>query len=653
MKIQVLPIEIINEIAAGEILEKPANAVKELVENAIDAGSTSIKIELEEVGRNLIRVTDNGLGIPKEDLPLAIEKHATSKLNTKDLYDINYLGFRGEALHSIAVTSEMKIASCFNGDGYVIDAQTKEIKPHHIKCGTVVEVRKLFHNIPNKLRFLRSEKTELSSITELLNRLALVNPSIAFELISNGRQVLDYQATTPLKRMEQLKVLGKEFVENMIHIKHTNDGISGELFLGLPTLTQKKNNSLIFVNGRPVKDGLISSVMRHAYNDYIPKNTYPIAVVFIRIQNNDVDVNIHPNKSEVKFRDPQVIRKFLLSVTSKNLTQCSHSTSTTVANRAFERFNQLVEKQSNFHNETGSKITRNHSLYLPEERKVTVQPEECAKQFEHKTNLDFDHTQNNQEPFHFSTDPLEESLSMINNKKTPDGYPNKLPLGQQQSPSSSSLHEKQNTSFLQQQVRKTNRCEQLQDEKHFETFGKFKCQIHGTFIITETENEMIIIDQHAAHERILYEQMKNSITSPGQNLLIAEFIPLSERVVEILSLNGEKLKEIGLVVERVSHCAVMVNSLPEVFKNTPTNELIEEVASLLEEDIEPRTLLERIYANIACKRAIKANHNLTREEIEELLKLMENIPHTGQCNHGRPTHIRLPRKEIEKLFLRS
>ncbi|WP_448605712.1 DNA mismatch repair endonuclease MutL [Neorickettsia risticii] len=651
MKIQVLPTEIINKIAAGEILEKPANAVKELVENAIDASSTSIKIELEEAGRNLIRVTDNGVGISIEDLHLAIEKHATSKLNTKDLYDINYLGFRGEALHSIAITSEMKIASCFNGEGYIIDAQTKEIKPHHIKCGTVVEVRKLFHNIPNKLRFLRSEKTELSSIIELLNKLALANPNIAFELLSNGRQVFDYQTTTQLKRMEQLKVLGKEFVENMIHMKHTNDCISGELFLGLPTLTQKRNNCLIFVNGRPVKDSVISSVMRHAYNDYIPKNTYPIAVVFIRVQNKEVDVNIHPNKSEVKFRDPQVIRKFLLSVTSKSLSQCGHTTSTTVASHAVERFNQLLEKQSTFREETVSKTTESDLLQSPKERKMTAQSEEYAKQLEYKGNLDFDQMQNNN-PFHFLTDQSEEAPFLMGHKKTSDEYPNKIPLGKQQN-SLIFLHDNQDASFLQQQLRKINHREHLQNEKHFETFGKFKCQVHGTFIITETENEIIIIDQHAAHERVLYEQMKKSITSPGQNLLMAEFVPLSERAVEILSLNVEKLKEIGLVVERVSHCAIMVNSLPEVFKNTPTNELIEDIASLLEEEIEPRTLLERVYANIACKRAIKANHNLTREEIEELLTLMENIPHTGQCNHGRPTHIRLPRKEIEKLFLRS
>ncbi|ABD45816.1 DNA mismatch repair endonuclease MutL [Neorickettsia sennetsu] len=652
MKIHILPIEIINKIAAGEILEKPANAVKELVENAIDAGSTSIKVELEEVGRNLIRVTDNGVGISREDLPLAIEKHATSKLNTKDLYDISYLGFRGEALHSIAITSEMKIASCFNGEGYVIDAQTKEVKPHHIKCGTLVEVRKLFHNIPNKLRFLRSEKTELSSIIELLNRLALVNPNIAFELISNGRQVFDYQTATQLKRMEQLKVLGKEFVENMIHVKHTNDGIFGELFLGLPTLTQKRNNCLIFVNGRPVKDSVISSVMRHAYNDYIPKNTYPIAVIFIRVHNNEVDVNIHPNKSEVKFRDPQVIRRFLLSVSSRSLLQCGRSTSTTVADRAVEQFNQLLKKQTAFRKETVSKTTESGFFQSPKAKKAIDQSQEYAKQFEGKRNLDFDQMQNNNGPFHFSTDQSEEALPLMSHKKTSEDYSNKLPLEKQQSPSIF-LHDNRDTSFLQQQLRKINHCEHLQNEKHFETFGKFKCQVHGTFIITETENEMIIIDQHAAHERILYEQMKKSITSPGQNLLTAEFVPLSEKAVEILSFNVEKLKEIGLVVERVSHCAVMVNSLPEAFKNVPTNELIEDIASLLEEEIEPKTLLERIHANIACKRAIKANHNLTREEIEELLTLMEDIPHTGQCNHGRPTHIRLPRKEIEKLFLRS
>lgn len=611
VKIHVLPIDIINKIAAGEVLEKPANAVKELVENAIDAGSTSIKVELEQAGRNLIRITDNGIGISKEDLPLAIEKHATSKLNTDDLSDINYLGFRGEALHSIAVTSEMKIASYFGDSGNIMNATTKEIKPHHIKCGTIIEIRNLFHNIPNKLRFLRSEKTELSSIIELFNKLALVNPGTKFELISNNRQVIEYQATTLLKRMEQMNVLGKNFVENLLHVKHSDGNLSGELFFGLPTLTQKKNNCFTFINNRPVKDGMITSVIRHAYNDYIPKNTYPIAVTFIKVPNSEVDVNIHPNKSEVKFQDPQAIRRFIISGVKTALSEHGQRTSTTIASHALSKFSRILTEKND-----------HTSSAIPIEDK----PEHITER-------------NSQQ----RTESLIQTRNQIE-------IPIK-PVAKIHEEGNNVPHEDRKDIHFQPTLRQCS--EAPPNKKHFETFGVFKCQIHGTFIITETETEMIIIDQHAAHERVLYEQMKKEMISPGQTLLISEFVPLSEKDVEILHSNREKLKEIGLVVERTSHCSVMVNSLPQILKNSSLKEVIEEISSLLEEEIDPKTLIERIYANIACKKAIKANHTLTQEEIEELLTLMEQIPHTGQCNHGRPTHVRLPLKEIEKLFLRS
>lgn len=600
MPIRRLDPTLINQIAAGEVIERPASAVKELVENAIDANSTIIDVAIREGGRTFISVTDNGQGMSRDDLMLAIERHATSKIPDSDLFNIRTLGFRGEALPSIGAVSRLTITSRTENDDMawrltVEGGMKGELAPTSLGLGTRIEVRDLFYAIPARLKFLKAPATELSHIADIINRLALAHPHIQFSLTDGNRPVFSYGAD----KGRISSVLGKDFLENACPVKMERDGLTIKGHISIPTFNRSNATAqYLFVNGRPVKDKILSASIRAAYQDFLANNRHPVLLLFLEIEPADVDMNVHPAKAEVRFRDAGLTRSVVVSALKNALQEAAHQSSTTIAQDAVAAFQRPPSSP----------------LPSPGLRKM--------------------HTGkaigNNPPPSPSSF----RRLPLSQNHHMPGLEEEKAPPYQEEPPSTLS--------------------DDVPSENHF--LGVARAQIHNTYVLAQAADGLIIVDQHAAHERLIYEKMKQEQNSQGikrQVLLLPEIVELPETALKaILSRKGE-LAQLGLVIEAFGVTAVIVQEVPALLGKADWKRLIHDLGSDIQDMDATLSLAEQInelLSTLACHNSIRAGRQLSVEEMNALLRQMEATPHSGQCNHGRPTYVKLHRHDIEKLF---
>lgn len=607
MGIRILPNTLVNQIAAGEVIERPASVVKELVENAIDAGAASIEVTLVDGGKSLISVSDNGKGMEKQDLPLAIERHATSKLPDNDLFHIHYMGFRGEALPSIASVAKLSIVSRTekSENAWKIEVFGGEIKspvPVAANYGTKVEVRDLFYATPARLKFLKTGAGETAQCVDILNRIALANPQVSFSLFDdkkkkislNGRQGDLFDSR--LKRISD--VLGRDFGDNSLLIDANRNDLKISGFVSLPTYSKANTLSqYLFVNNRPVRDKLLLGALKAAYQGVLELGRYPVCALFFDVNPELVDVNVHPTKAEVRFYDGNAVRGLLISAVRNALMRGSMQTAQTAD------FSQIVNNDSAEENIPDTVFLHENATISrpfltpfrpPLPRKILAD------------DVDFPELKNS---FSVKTEDI----------------------------SAEDAVNQQSVGFL----------------------GMAKAQFHNTYIISQTEDSVIIIDQHAAHERIVMEKFKANMASEQQPqtqlLLIPEVVDLSLSEKTALLENCEELKKTGMIIEEFGITAVIVREIPALINGCDIKNLVKSLAEQILEwgkDFALEDKINHICATMACHGSVRAGRSLNVAEMNELLREMENTPHSGQCNHGRPTYIELKLKDIDKLFHR-
>lgn len=613
MPIRVLPSTLVNQIAAGEVIERPSSVVKELVENAIDAGASSIEVTLVDGGKSLIVIADNGKGMGPDELPLAVERHATSKLPDDDLFNIQFLGFRGEALPSIASVARMSIVSRTKDaeNAWKIEVnggQKSEVMPAAHPKGTRIEVRDLFYATPARLKFLKASTSETAQCVDMLNRIAMANPHISFYLTADNKKKISLNACqgelfdARLSRLAE--VMGREFGENslLINAERENVRISG--FVSLPTLN--KANSLsqyLFVNDRPVRDKLLLGAIKGAYQDVLASNRYPMCALFFDVDPAFVDVNVHPAKAEVRFYDNALVRGLLVSSIRNALSQGAERAANTLDVEAFVQ----------------DSIPSFGQMVLPD---TTVLQE---------------HTQQPVRSFYQSMMPI----------------PHTAPRRQAEFPALERAYSVK--------VENPIATEQSADtEDNIGHLGLAKAQFHDTYIIAQSEDSIVIVDQHAAHERIVMEKLKRSLTegrqAATQILLIPEVVDLSLSDKVRLLEAADSLKSLGLVVEEFGSTAVIVREIPALLGDkVNVQEMIHNLAEEMAEWGKEYSLTEKLHlicATIACHGSVRAGRRLNVEEMNHLLREMEHTERSGQCNHGRPTYVELKLAQIAKLFER-
>ena len=598
MTIRRLSESLVNRIAAGEVIERPAAAVKELAENAIDAGATRISVMLREGGQALIQVTDNGRGMTRDELPLAVERHATSKIPDDDLWNIQSFGFRGEALPSIGSVSRLSISSRARGadEAWKITVEGGELsepRPTSLSEGTDVEVRDLFFATPARLKFLKTIRTEGDYAFEVIERLAMANPHIDFTWQEDDKRPIRFAAEQggllsddDALRRRLSDVLGVEFMDNSAPILMDRNDIRLTGFAGLPTLHKATaRHQYLFVNGRPVRDRVLLSAVRGAYGDVLPSGRHPAVVMFLDIPPREVDVNVHPAKTEVRFRDTALVRGLIVMGIREALREAGQFTASTLAPQAIQM--------------------------LRTEGSVAVVPSAYQGFAEHRSG---------QEPM--SWPAVAQTASML--------------------------------AAVAPSVRAvTNEAEPQQS---FGRLGGAVAQVHGTFIVAQTEDSLIIIDQHAAHERIVYEKMKNALSAKGlarQMLLIPDVVEMEQASASRLLDRAAEFAELGLVIEDFGKGALVVREVPAMLGKVDLKALLRDLAEELAEFGSTNRLkdrLEEICATMACHGSVRSGRALTVEEMNALLRQMEQTPNSAQCNHGRPTYVELKKIDLEKLF---
>ncbi len=600
MTIQQLSETLINQIAAGEVIERPASAAKELIENAIDAGASRIEIATAGGGKTLLRVTDNGFGMSPEDLAMAVRRHCTSKISDS-LDDVRTLGFRGEALPSIGSVAKLSIQSRTReaSEGSLIavtGGKVEPVRPTPANPGTVVEVRDLFFATPARLKFMKSEKAEAAAITEVVRRMAIAFPSIRFVLSGPDRSTLELAATGDDRLARIAQVLGKDFRDNAIEIDAEREGVRLTGFAGVPTFN--RGNSLqqfAFVNGRPVQDKLVWSALRAAYAETIPSGRYPIAVLEIEIDPELVDVNVHPAKSDVRFRDPGLVRGLIIGAIRQALSREGDRAATTGAAGLMRAFR-------------------------PEQPRPT-------------------------QPWTPSASPWRP----LSDAPVPNGFAEArqtgFDMGIQPSARAEPMPAAVQTETAQETVR--------------HPLGAARAQLHENYIVAQTEDGLVIVDQHAAHERLVFEAMRNALHSrpvPAQSLLIPEIVDLPEDDCDRLVAHAEHFAILGLSIERFGPGAIAVRETPAMLGEMDAAGLVRQLADELAEWDTANGLasrLEYLAATMACHGSVRSGRRMRPEEMNALLRQMEVTPGSGQCNHGRPTYIELKLADIERLFGRS
>jgi DNA mismatch repair protein MutL len=601
MPVRQLSEAVINRIAAGEVVERPASVVKELIENALDAGASRIEIATDGGGRRLVRVTDDGTGMTAADLALAVERHATSKLPEDDLLDIRSLGFRGEALPSIGAVARLEITTRHAGEPHAwaiaIDAGVKsDVKPAALSQGTRAEVRDLFHATPARLKFLKSDRTEAEAIREAVRRLAMSRPDVAFTLAGEERAAVTWAAALPgsAGRLARLSdILGAEFRANAVEVRGERNGLLVEGFAGLPTYTRANAlGQYLFVNGRPVRDKLLIGVVRGAYADYLPRDRHPMVALFVSLDPREVDVNVHPAKAEVRFRDPQLVRAVLIRALQEALAR--------EGQRAAAGGAAAVLRPAAL--PRGGWDWR-RSPARPDLRAVPTSPDGAALGFAETAQAGF----NVGGP---TADARAQTIEPV-----ADGVEHPL--------------------------------------------GAARAQLHETYIVAQTRDGLVIVDQHAAHERIVYERLKAALARTGvarQILLIPEIVELDETDAERVLARAAELERYGLAIEPFGPGAVAVRETPSLLGAIDAQALVRDLAEHMAEWDETLPLERRLMhvaATMACHGSVRAGRRLRPEEMNALLREMESTPNSGQCNHGRPTYVELKLTDIERLFGRK
>ncbi|MBS9528862.1 MULTISPECIES: DNA mismatch repair endonuclease MutL [unclassified Wolbachia] len=604
MAIILLDTKTINRIAAGEVIERPASVVKELVENAIDAGSSEIEIKIESGGRNLITVTDDGNGIEKDDLELAFMRHATSKLSDSELIEIKHLGFRGEALPSIAAVSRMKLSSKASGAKeswsirYEGGEKIREITPCSLLQGTYIEVRDLFFATPNRLKFLKTERAETQSIVDIVNNLAMINYSIGFTLTSGNKKLLKYVKQTSL--FNRLCEIEEEFQSNSLEVKEEEEGIKLKGHICKPNVNRGNSTQIYtFVNGRPIKDNLLVGAIRYAYHDFIPNNRYPFAVLHLEVPYDQVDVNVHPNKSEVRFQNKRLIYEIVRRGIIKTL-----STRFAAGDQGIEE--ELIFNDSKSQEQVDSQEKKDQKEFY--EKRPSLLENRLMKEF----NAPDERRQSLPETFKYGESPPQKGTMVLERKQIDliEDYP----------------------------------------------LGYSRCQVYNTYIIAEAKGKLIIVDQHAAHERLIYECLKQKSSIKRQKLLLPEIVEIKNQAgMEMVEMYKDKLFEMGFGIEIESEDKVRVKEIPAILGTINVKEMVMNIVDRLMEigDTLPiEEKVNKILATIACHGSIRAGREMKLEEMNELMRQMEETPYAGQCNHGRPTYIEMKLSDIEKLFER-
>ncbi|MGB8602965.1 MAG: DNA mismatch repair endonuclease MutL [Rhizomicrobium sp.] len=627
MKIRRLSEGTVNRIAAGEVVERPASAVKELVENALDAGAKAIEIAASGGGAELIAVADDGEGMTPDDLAVAIERHATSKLKEDDLTHIATMGFRGEALPSIGAVARLAIASrTTDGDAHGIRVEggtVYPVVPEGFRAsgqhGSRVEVRDLFYATPARLKFLKSQRSEDLAIQDVVRRLAMARADVAFRLDLDGRRVLDLPAEADLfeGRLNRLgRLMGRDFADNSVPVSAQREAVAISGFAGLPTYNRA--NSLMqymFVNGRPVRDKLLVGAVRGAYADFLARDRHPALALFIECDPAFVDVNVHPAKAEVRFRDSGLVRGLIVSSLKVAIGAADRRTSTTVAEAALS----ALRPHSGLSYNPGPRL----DLGLPSA--------DVAGVAETRRSFSFQAPLFTAAPSAPPGVPSETSGWAVDSSAT--GYGGNLP-----------------------QTDDVPTPSQTQASASEYPLGVARAQLHNTYVVAQTADGIVIVDQHAAHERLTYEKIKKALESGGvvrQPLLVPEVIDLDPAEVTRVAAHADELAELGLVVEAFGPDAILVRETPALLGQTDVKAMIRDLADDLAEQGAAHSLKERLYdvvATMACHGSVRAGRRLVPEEMNALLREMEATPHSGECSHGRPTYIELKLADIERLF---
>lgn len=590
----------VNRIAAGEVVERPASAVKELVENSIDAGAHRIQIDIADGGKTLIRVSDDGCGMTPADLPLALSRHATSKIDGTDLLDIHSFGFRGEALPSLGSVSRLTITS--RASGYeaaqisVAGSILSDVKPAALNQGTVIELRDLFYATPARLKFMRTDRAETQAITDVIKRLAIAEPFIGFTLrdTSEGKDRTLFKADPENGDMFDAlhgrlsRVLGPDFAENALKIDAERDGLHLTGYAALPTYSRGSAvMQYFFVNGRPVRGKLLIGALRGAYADFLSRDRHPAVALFVDCDPHLVDVNVHPAKSEVRFRDPGLARGLIVSGLRHALANAGHRASTTVAQATLG-----------------------------------------AMQPEHRPSA----------PIYQMDRPSAQARSISYQAQAPQFA--------------------ETTPVFARPVDVIDTPEPSPTAEHY-PLGAARGQVHENYIIAQTETGMVIVDQHAAHERLVYEKLKTQMRANGiaaQALLIPDIVELSSSECETLLAIAGDLKILGLGIEAFGGSAIAIHETPAILGEVNSKAMIMDILDELADVGSTQSVqdkIEAILSRIACHGSIRSGRRMHAEEMNALLREMENTPHSGQCNHGRPTYVELKLTDIERLFGRT
>jgi len=601
MPVRQLPEQLVNRIAAGEVVERPASVVKELVENAIDAGASRIDVFTDGGGRRRIGITDDGSGMTAKDLALAVERHATSKLDDEDLLQIRTLGFRGEALPSIGSVARLSITTRHATEPHawalsVEGGEKSEIMPAALAHGTRVEVGDLFYATPARLKFLKTDRTEAEAIREVVRRLAMARPDIAFTLAGEERAPVAWAAALPgaAGRLTRLgDILGAEFRSHAIEVHAEREGIVVAGYAAAPALT--KANALgqyLFVNGRPVRDKLILGAVRAAYSDYLPRDRHPVLALFVTLDPREVDANVHPAKTEVRFRNAGLVRALIVHGLKEALAREGRRTAANSGESALSSFRPAF------------------------------------------------------------TPPRPASWDWRTSPSAPVA-----PMPSFEGSAAPAVAERAQAAFDVGAPSADVRIEaQSVADLVDRPLGAARTQIHETYIVSQTRDGLIIVDQHAAHERIVYERLKASLAANGvqrQILLIPEIVEMDEATVERLLERSEELASFGLAIESFGPGAVAVRETPSLLGKTNAVGLLRDLSEHMAEWDEALPLERRLMhvaATMACHGSVRAGRRLRPEEMNALLREMEETPNSGQCNHGRPTYVELKLSDVEKLF---
>jgi DNA mismatch repair protein MutL len=587
---------LVDRIAAGEVVERPASAVKELVENALDAGASRIEIVIEAGGRRLIRVSDDGHGMDPDDLALAVDRHATSKLPNGDLSAIATLGFRGEALPSIGSVAELLIetrgadtaqGASFGARISVSFGEKGAVAPCARTKGTRVEVRDLFASVPARLKFLKGERAEGQAVADVLKRLAIAHPNVRFSLASDHGGRFDYAAMYGPDALTRrlADVLGREFADDCVAIDATREGFALSGHAGLPTFNRANAlNQFMFVNGRPVRDKLLAGAVRAAYLDFLPADRHGVVALFIACPPREVDVNVHPAKAEVRFRDPGLVRGLVIGALKEALVNARHRASAYGGRGALHILSRGKPQQDWDWGRSPAALTQAAQDFAEQEQRAFVVDAPAAD------------ARANARP------PAREAVD--------------APL------------------------------------------GAARAQLHENYIVAQTRDGMVLVDQHAAHERLVYEQLKRQRETNGiarQPLLVPAVVDMEQDDVACIIDAADNLAELGLIVESFGPGAVLVREMPALLGNADVRRLLQDIADRLAEDESASALersLDKVLATVACHNSVRAGRRLNAEEMNALLREMEATPGSGQCNHGRPTYIELKLADIERLFKR-